>query len=196
MYKLIRFVTKKADCNGKYSVYLHEQGRALLKKALNEYCNILFSEENVFFGKKGKPYINDAFFNISHTDGMVSLALSDCENGADCERLRAPLEKVIKRCFTPYEADQISASESPSLNFTRLWTLKEAYSKLTGEGISALGKTEFDLAGGKALFDCGCDFYQYLINGEYCAAFCEKNGAGNIFFQFTDFDIDKPDILL
>ena len=187
MYKLIRFVTKKADYDGKYSVYLHEQGRALLKKALSEYCNILFSEENVFFGKKG---------NISHTDGMVSLALSDYENGADCERLRAPLEKVIKRCFTPYEAEQISASKSPPLSFTRLWTLKEAYSKLIGEGISALGKAEFDLSGGKALFDCDCNFYQYLINGEYCAAFCEKNGVGNIFFQFTDFDIDKSDILL
>ncbi len=196
MRKIIRFVDGRAEVPRGYAAYLHRQGRELLSKSLSGYFNIDFSEDMLFFGEKGKPYLLDVFFNIAHTDGMVCLALSDRENGADCEKLKSYSENAIKRCFCEKEAKYVYDSGDRDLAFVRLWTLKEAYSKLIGEGISALKSAVFDLSEEKADFDCGCDFYQYVINGKFCAAFCEKGGSGKIFLEFTDFDIDNSDILL
>lgn len=91
----------------------------------------------------GKPvYRNsDIHFNLSHAGNYVVCAVSDKAVGVDIERQRKNVIRVAKRFFTQAECDWIG---NDSLKFSRIWTLKEAYAKLTGEGIAGtVSKAEF-----------------------------------------------------
>ena len=68
-------------------------------------------------------------------------AVSDRAVGIDIERPRKNAIKVAERFFTQAECDWIG---DDSLRFARIWTLKEAYAKLTGDGIAGtVSKVEF-----------------------------------------------------
>jgi 4'-phosphopantetheinyl transferase len=81
-------------------------------------------------------------FNLSHTDAMVGVAVArqaDLPLGFDLEPLwqRAPLE-VARRCFTAVEMAWLGSLPAADRveGFYRLWTLKEAFIKATGRGLS------------------------------------------------------------
>jgi 4'-phosphopantetheinyl transferase len=99
-------------------------------------------------GAHGKPAarIGDAAaplsFNLSHTAGMVGVAAAagaDRELGFDLENLARNIDlKVADRYFTPQEVAwliALPAAERPR-GFLRLWTLKEAFIKATGKGLT------------------------------------------------------------
>ena len=102
-------------------------------------------------GEHGKPYIDghpDFNFNISHSGDMVVVAYGDSLVGVDVERMRCRESdlKVAKRCFLPEEytfitddefnADLDGISYSTEERFFMVWTMKEAYLKYKGCGIS------------------------------------------------------------
>jgi 4'-phosphopantetheinyl transferase len=80
-------------------------------------------------------------FNLSHTDGAVGVAVAAerLPLGFDLEPLarRAPLE-VAHRFFTAGEIAWLDALPSARRGegFFRLWTLKEAFIKATGKGLT------------------------------------------------------------
>lgn len=80
-------------------------------------------------------------FNLSHTEGMCVVALSGSSRvGCDVESLNQPsLEVDIARnFFTPEESEEI-LTYPPAQQVKRLltyWTLKEAYIKAEGQGLS------------------------------------------------------------
>nr|WP_294549493.1 4'-phosphopantetheinyl transferase superfamily protein [uncultured Rhodopila sp.] len=99
-------------------------------------------------GPHGKPDVRVAglpapiSFNLSHTDGLIGLALAaapGCALGFDLERLdRGTKIDVARSYFHPEECAWLLAlpvEEQPA-GFVRLWTLKEAFIKATGEGLS------------------------------------------------------------
>jgi 4'-phosphopantetheinyl transferase len=98
-------------------------------------------------GGHGKPTarVGDRqplIFNLSHTEGMVGLAATKFTNGNlgfDLESLnRSVTLAVADRYFCPEEIawlKQQPQAEQPH-GFLRLWTLKEAFIKATGEGLS------------------------------------------------------------
>jgi len=96
----------------------------------------------VAFEDRGKPFIPNAdiYFNISNTNGVVVLAISNQPVGVDIEKIRKPKPLIYKRVFCNEEVDFISSAE----DFTYLWTRKEAVVKLFGGGIS-MGLTEFSV---------------------------------------------------
>ena len=98
-----------------------------------------FSAENVTIGLNGKPECEGVYFNLSHSDDMVLCAVSDVPVGCDLEKVTdAPLE-VADRYFSERERRYIDeARNHPEINrrFFRLWTMKESYMKMSGEGIS------------------------------------------------------------
>ena len=98
-----------------------------------------FSAENVTIGLNGKPECEGVYFNLSHSGDMVLCAISDVPVGCDLERVTdAPLE-VADRYFSEMERRYIDeARNHPEINrrFFRLWTMKESYMKMSGEGIS------------------------------------------------------------
>ena len=81
-------------------------------------------------------------FNLSHTSGLVAMAVGRRPTmGLDAECLavaRAPLD-IADRFFTTAELADLAAlpAAEHARRFYSLWTLKEAWLKATGEGITA-----------------------------------------------------------
>lgn len=100
----------------------------------------IFGETEYTYGKNGKPYLkgrSDLYFSLSHSERYVVCAVSDSEIGVDIEPVSPIRPAVMHRCFTPEE--QAWIGNDPE-RFTRLWTMKEAYMKLTGSGLSVPAK--------------------------------------------------------
>ena len=96
----------------------------------------LFGAEKLSFGLNGKPFLShtlDRYFNISHSGQYVVCAVSDQDVGVDVEINSLIRASVMRRCFTPTEQEWI---QNDSKKFARLWTMKEAYMKLLGTGLS------------------------------------------------------------
>lgn len=105
-------------------------------------------------GAHGRPEIANpptgVHFNLAHSAGLVVCALgTGREVGVDVEDLaRPPIDpRMIQRYCAPAEAADIDAHGSNWRDrFLRYWTLKEAYLKARGLGISLpLREISFDL---------------------------------------------------
>ena len=115
----------------------------LLKRALREEYGI--TENPVFeYGEHGKPTIvghPEIFFNLSHCREAVACAVSDKPVGIDVESVRSFKESLVRYTMNDEEVEQIMTAPRPEVAFIRLWTMKEARLKLTGEGINDHMKT-------------------------------------------------------
>ena len=89
---------------------------------------------------KGKPYLEenaDIYFNISHTKGAVAIAFCDSETGVDIEHERPINPKIAGRHFCDDEMIVIEKSNNTNAELLKMWTRKEAYIKMSGEGLSS-----------------------------------------------------------
>ncbi len=80
--------------------------------------------------KSGKPVAEGKFFNLSHCDGAVVLAIADADVGVDAERPRKISDSLIARVAKGKERETAVAG-----GFLRVWTLKESLVKAQGDGI-------------------------------------------------------------
>ena len=90
------------------------------------------------FLSHGKPVLRDfpdLHFSLSHSGNAVLCALDRHPVGADIEMIRRRPEHLLS-IFSDRERTSIEQAASPELCFTRLWTRKESYLKLTGEGLT------------------------------------------------------------
>ena len=89
------------------------------------------------YDENGKPYLADhrnTYFSITHSDKWVFLAVADCKIGIDAQMPRKVCPRLAARSTSPEELSWVKENTEP--NFTRLWTMKEAYLKYTGTGLS------------------------------------------------------------
>ncbi|MDE6730400.1 MAG: 4'-phosphopantetheinyl transferase superfamily protein, partial [Oscillospiraceae bacterium] len=87
----------------------------------------------------GKPFFKnypELYFNLSHCDGLAVCLVSSRECGVDVEMRRAVRPGILRKIFTSEEQELVLRSDNPDLEFTRIWTLKEAYVKAIGKGIA------------------------------------------------------------
>ena len=101
-------------------------------------------EKEPCFGEKlvsemsGKPYFKSPekpFFSLSHSGSYVLCAMSDCEIGADIQEMKAvDFTKAAEYAFCKEENDWVKQDRH---RFYRIWTGKEAFGKMTGEGLKA-----------------------------------------------------------
>ena len=130
----------------------------LLKRALREEYGI--TENPVFeYGEHGKPTIADhpeIFFNLSHCREAVACAVSDKPVGIDVESVRSFKESLVRYTMNDEEVEQIMTAPRPEVAFIRLWTMKEARLKLTGEGINDNMKTVLNEADRKKYTTVEC----------------------------------------
>lgn len=123
---------------------------AMLRLALAHYLQCLPRDLLFQQGANGKPQLADSpahpplSFNLSHTRGMVACALTLGGNcGIDVESIRPmkQLEDVAETVFSADELQHLTRTGSDDAArlplFFKLWTLKEAYIKTTGLGMSA-----------------------------------------------------------
>jgi 4'-phosphopantetheinyl transferase len=120
---------------------------ALLRTALSSIADRPPTEWRFVAEKLGKPRIDPEAglprceFSLSHTRGLVACAVcAGAQIGIDVATL-APREAgldIATNFFSPAEVAMLRrapAGQQP-LVFFRLWTLKEAFIKATGEGLS------------------------------------------------------------
>jgi 4'-phosphopantetheinyl transferase len=117
----------------------------LARRALAAATGYPAAEFHFEAGVHGKPVarIGDTaagtHFNLSHSRGMVAVAVAPFEHGLDVEPLdRSVNLSIAGRYFCPEEIAWLGGlpQERQGEGFLRLWTLKEAFIKATGLGLS------------------------------------------------------------
>ena len=116
-----------------------------LRAILAHYLRVGPAQVSFAYAPEGKPILAGAaplHFNLSHSDSLALLAVSPRrEVGIDVERLRADFapEPLAKRFFSPSECEALSRVPPDERHpaFLRLWTLKEAYLKALGTGLTS-----------------------------------------------------------
>ncbi len=114
-----------------------EKARALLFFGLQrEYA--IDHMPDISFEKGGKPFLSeypDICFNYSHCPQGILCGISARPIGVDIETVRAYNEKLAKRACHERELCFLQEEEDRAAAFMKLWVLKEAYVKYTGQGL-------------------------------------------------------------
>ena len=97
---------------------------------------------------QGKPVYKDRediYFNISHSGNVVVVVVSNVAVGVDIDGNRNFRDNMIDRFYSSNEATWVKENELyKNDRFFRIWTMKEAFSKLTGDGlIRTISNVEF-----------------------------------------------------
>lgn len=93
---------------------------------------------DISIGTHGKPYLTDypdIHFNISHCVKGCVCAVSDVPIGVDIQEIRPYSSEIAERVCSAEEMKIINNASDKACEFTRIWTMKESYVKMTGEGI-------------------------------------------------------------
>jgi len=123
--------------------------RALLRTQLGE--RLQMAPESLVFerGEHGKPALvldNSLEFNLSHAGDWIVLAMAESRIGVDIEHTARDNDviAIADRYFFGSEIAELTSFEPSEQRqrFFDYWTLKEAYMKARGEGIS-LGLSNF-----------------------------------------------------
>jgi len=119
--------------------------RAFVRIVLSQYTDVPAQKWSFNISSHGKPEISrppiPLSFNLSHNDDLIICAVSlDKKIGCDIESLsrKISIEAIAQRYFSATEFNALTAL-SPTLQrrrFFEYWTLKEAFVKATGMGIS------------------------------------------------------------
>ena len=174
--------------------------RALVRTVLSRYVNVDARtwrfQQNVY----GKPQIAHPLvalplcFNLSHTNGLiVCLVALDKEIGVDVEDVERPgmMVQAAERFFSRSEVSALRAlpKRAQRHRFFEYWTLKEAYIKARGMGLSLpLEQFSFHLEINRLVqisFDprLGDDprswqFARFLLTARHMAAVGIRRGVG------------------
>jgi 4'-phosphopantetheinyl transferase len=137
---------------------------ALLRHSLSRYADLDPGAWEFDKGANGKPSLAHHHgdlpplsFNLSHARGIVACAIAPGLNvGIDVEHVDRAVDwsGIATRYFARAEAAHLEScpQEQRASRFIELWTLKEAYMKATGAGLSeALSNFGFDLEHGPAI---------------------------------------------
>ena len=123
---------------------LYVISHALLRVMLSEFCDVSPNDWQFSQNTHGKPHVCDGFpqlrFNITHTKGLVACVVStNHEVGVDAEFIEAPVElNLARKYFSQSENRYLERASKEKLHeaFFDIWTLKEAYAKARGLGLS------------------------------------------------------------
>jgi len=122
--------------------FRHELGRQTCAAAYLLLCEALRKEYGIMekpvfeYGEHGKPTIvghPDIHFNLSHCREAAICVVSDQPVGVDIESIHRYSESLARYVMSD---DELQVINGLDLEFTKLWTRKEAVVKRNGHGIS------------------------------------------------------------
>jgi 4'-phosphopantetheinyl transferase len=172
--------------------------RAMVRTVLSKYAGVAPRDWRFAANRYGRPSIAPELrtaqrieFNVSHTDGLVVLAVT-CGRaiGVDVENMRSRAVDIAiaDRCFAPAEAAALRAlpPQQQRRRFFEYWTLKESYIKARGMGLSIpLKQFAFEIEDATriqlTLDPCLQDlaerwtFWQVELQNNHLAAICAGN---------------------
>ena len=173
---------------------------AMLRIVLSKYAPIQPQAWQFVTNGYGRPEIANADpsarqinFNVSHAHGLVVVAVTRAAAmGVDIEEVRArpaPVE-LADRHFAPREilALQVLPAQRRSDRFYEFWTLKEAYIKARGLGLSIpLDQFSFQFEGDRTVHFCAepslqdspefWKFWQFCPSTDHVLALCVRRGS-------------------
>jgi 4'-phosphopantetheinyl transferase len=141
--------------------------------------------KTVMYTEKGKPYVaGGPFFNVSHSGDYAAIVAGTAPVGIDIEHTGNPrggnLASLAEAFFHPDELRYFH--ENPSLRrFYEIWTQKEAFAKMKGDGLGAGLRTfsVLNLGGREGTGSDGRPAYSRLIRDldPYIIAVCSPEPA-------------------
>lgn len=139
----------------------------LLSAVLSDRCGVFPNELRYSYGEHGKPFLEnqpECCFSLSHSGELIALVCSDVPVGIDVQRIDREKEHAL-RFLHANERQSILTAEDKAAEFCRIWTMKEAYVKFTGEGMSR-AFSDFDVLN---MEECG---FRTQCIGEYMLTIC------------------------
>ena len=118
---------------------------ALLRQVLAAYTGIAMEALEFTVDPSGKPRVANPShrsleFNLTHAHGLAACAVSRLPVGVDAESIARRVEPLdlAARYFSAAELAHLEACPPPerATRFIEMWTLKEAYVKALGTGLS------------------------------------------------------------
>lgn len=123
----------------------HEAGRLLLAQLYLEKTGEPLPQ--ICHTPRGKPYFAESqlHFSITHTRQYAFCVLSEKNVGIDAEQMDRPIDlRLADKILSPSEKIRWAQAPDKRLALLKLWVLKEAAGKLSGEGINGYpNKTDF-----------------------------------------------------
>ena len=189
--------------------------RAFVRCVLSHYADLHPAEWVFESGRHGKPEISNSplplRFNLSHTEEMIVCAvILHKDIGCDIEsRSRiTDLKSIARRYFSDREVRTLLAlpTTQQQARFFEYWTLKEAYVKATGQGLSVpldafsfnIGRSEvikynvqielnFEQEGQRGSSEnwFSCLFYP---DDTHCVAVCVNGGLTQKIYKLSVFE--------
>ena len=129
--------------------------------------------------KYGKPYLkkSEVYFNISHCGDLGVSIIDKYECGIDVEKIREYSDLMALKFCSDNEYKFLSEVDNKDYYFTIIWTLKEAYLKCLGTGITVPMNSINFIKNGKLLLELGSLNFSILNRENYIVAICRKLGS-------------------
>lgn len=165
--------------------------RLALGKEAVSYEAAVFSK-----GEHGKPMLEHAnlHFNLSHAGTWAMCALADREVGADIECLfrfdgkKKRMAGIARKCLTMKERAFLEKSDHCEEDLIRIWTKKESFVKMTGEGLSRDLSTVDTMQ--------GICYEQRTLPDGYCATVCTESFCGPGIWQEVKWNEEDQEAVL
>lgn len=169
---------------------------SILHYALCEELNLPLHTKEAFqveYAEGGKPFLKeytDTYFNLSHSGKYVCCGVGREPVGVDVQRQTEFKEKLALRFFTERDNRMLMecGHEEQKELFFRMWSIKESYIKLTGEGMrKGLASYEIDWSRGAVLEKekeaPAAFFYEKRDVPEYSFSVCLRNPEQEICWR-------------
>lgn len=147
----------------------HNAGRALLQAMYESRFSTPMPP--ILLSDRGKPYFegNPVYFSISHTKKHAFCVLSHYPVGVDAEEMdRSIRPELAEKILSDSEKQRFWAAEDSRAALLRLWVLKEAAVKSTGEGLHGYpNDTDFSPEDPRISLIDGC-YVAVVENPEKC----------------------------
>jgi 4'-phosphopantetheinyl transferase len=181
---------------------LYLLSRGMMRTVLASYLGCACDAIRYTSNAHGKPILDGAsvayasgsllHFNLTHSNGAIALAVSlGREVGIDIESRHRPAEYLLlaQRFFTESEARHLHGLDEQQRReaFFAIWTLKEAFVKGIGRGLSfPLDAFCFELEVNRLLafkpladtVSCDWHFRQFDLGEQHCGAVAVQSAGG------------------
>ncbi len=122
------YITDKDINNSlRYKMEINRKEALISSYFKNKYVN-----SEIYINEYDKPLAKDISFNISHSNGLVVLGISDkYDIGVDIEKIRDAKDNLIRYISDDEEYNYVKDEKS----FYEIWTSKESIVKCLGKGL-------------------------------------------------------------
>ena len=128
----------------------------------------------------GKPFVDgheEIGFSLSHSGCMVVFASWDRPVGVDVEEITDLDLSLFGRFLSSRETRMIAAAADPLQTFFRIWTVREAFAKQTGQGLSVFEREapEIDYTGERILFRGNTLMIRTFVSAGHVISLCAES---------------------